>query len=309
MSDGEIYGTFGEHLEELRKALIRAFVVIGIGFLVSLLSYTQIFDLLTLPLKAKQEKSSTERQILKRERIVNQQNRPIYYTVSEDEFAVVGYSEGTRSISNYEFLLPAKGYIDIDIPEQQNLLILSPTEGIGTVIKTCFWMGLIATSPLWLYFIMQFITPALTQSERGLAFYFILSSILFLSIGVLFGFFVTIPIANGYLYAFNDSIGLNFWTLSHYLDYTIFLTLANGLAFESCVILFFLIRYDVLKLETMIKYQKHAIVLSLIIGALLTPPDIFTQLLLALPLIALYELLLVYALIRRASVKASTIVN
>lgn len=175
------------------------------------------------------------------------------------------------------------------------LLILGPIEGFQTALRTCFWCGLTVTSPIWIFALLRFIHPGLRESERRLIVPFLATSGVFISLGILFAYFVTIPLANHYLYAFNSSIGQNQWTLQNYLDYTVLLLLANALAFEVAVAMLFLVHSGWLSAAWLRDKRRLMIVLIFILSAILTPPDVLTQLLLAFPLMALYELLMIYA--------------
>jgi sec-independent protein translocase protein TatC len=177
----------------------------------------------------------------------------------------------------------------------QKLVLLSPSEGIRCILKTSFWIGTVGTSPIWLYYIINFIAPALNQYQRNFIPLFFFISLLFLAIGFSFAFFVTIPLANSYLGLLNQEFGENLWTLSNYLDYTITLLFANGLAFEFMVILFFLVHFGVILSKNMAESRRYVIVAIFILSAILTPPDILTQFMLALPLMGLYELAILYA--------------
>lgn len=145
---------------------------------------------------------------------------------------------------------------------------------------------------------MQFIAPALQTKERRWMVPFVVLSLIFLSLGMAFSYFITIPLANQFLSSFNSEIGVNMWTLSSYLDYTIILLLSNALAFELCVILMFLVHFRKLSAEKLISMRRYAIVSIFIASAILTPPDIFTQFMLAIPLILIYELAIIYARLR-----------
>ncbi|NGX42093.1 MAG: Sec-independent protein translocase protein TatC [Chlamydiae bacterium] len=244
MTQADEMVSFWEHVDELRKTVIRILLIITIGMLCSFVFYQQVFELLTYPFKEIQRTAE----------------------------------------------------VDFDQPQQkENLIILSPSEGLMTALKTSFWVGLVATSPLWLFFLLQFIAPALRSNERKMIFPFIFFSLLFLSFGVLFSYFLTIPIANKYLNAFNEGLGVNLWTLSNYLDYTVTLMLANALAFELFVVLLFLVHYKWISADGMIAKRKVVLVSIFILSAILTPPDILTQFMLAFPLIGLYELTILYA--------------
>jgi sec-independent protein translocase protein TatC len=227
--------SFWNHLDELRKTLIRVFYTIGCGIGISLFFYKEILSFLVSP----------------------------------------------------------------TIEIQKGLVVLGPLDGFLTALKTSFWAGLVTTSPIWTFFIMGFIAPALNPKERKWVLPFIFFSLLFLSLGMLFSYYVTIPLANQFLSSFNEEIGINMWTLSSYLDYTLILLLSNALAFELSVILLFLVHYGVISSERLIGLRRYAIVIIFILAAILTPPDIFTQLMLAIPLMIIYELAILYAKFRR----------
>jgi sec-independent protein translocase protein TatC len=179
------------------------------------------------------------------------------------------------------------------------LIILNPLEGMIATFKMCFWCGLTATSFIWIFFLIRFIAPALKPNERKMIFPILLTQSVFLLAGLGFARILTIPIANEYLKAFNADLGINQWNLSLYLDYTIGLLLANGFAFQLGGLLFTLIQYGVISYQTLIKWRRVNIVTIFIISAILTPPDVLTQLLMAFPLMGLYELAIIVARIRQ----------
>lgn len=182
-------------------------------------------------------------------------------------------------------------------PLQNNtiLVLLGPLEGMLAAIKVSFWIATVGTSPAWLLVLLQFIFPGLKSKEKRMAIAFVLTSIVFVSLGLLFAFYITIPLANQYLLAFNETIGQNLWSLERYLDYTVFLLLANGFAFQLGALGVFAVRLGYLSAEMLISKRRHAIVAAFVLAALLTPPDVLTQLLLAIPLMGLYEGLILYA--------------
>lgn len=181
----------------------------------------------------------------------------------------------------------------------QQLMILGPLEGIAIALKTSLWVGVVWTSPLWLFILFHFIAPGLHKHERRVIIPFILLSICLMLLGACLAFKVTIPLANEYLISFNNTLGVNIWSLEQYLNYTIFLLLANSLAFEFFVLGIFAVHFGIITVERLGSHRRLAIVMAFIIGALLTPPDVFTQLMLAIPLILLYEIVILYARLKK----------
>jgi len=198
---------------------------------------------------------------------------------------------------NYDYLLSVLQIplVDSNGLPRLKLVLLSPLEGIVSVMRISFWTGVVVSSPLWIWSLMRFISPGLHDRERRLTISFLMTSLAFIVIGGAFAFFVTIPLANQYLLAFNQGIGINLWSLERYLDYTLFLILANAIAFECGAIGIFAVRLGVVTAETLSAKRRHAILGAFILATILTPPDVLTQLMLAIPLIALYEGLIIYA--------------
>lgn len=183
--------------------------------------------------------------------------------------------------------------------DHQELFFFSPVEGFIAVFRFSFWVGVLGTSPFWISAILRFVKPALRGKEKEWLPFFCLLSALFIFAGFIVCFKMTLPFAVQYLFQFNQTIGGNLWGFSAYLDFVLMLLFSHGAAFELGALLIFLIHSGILKGEFLAKKRRHAIVASLIIGALLTPPDVFTQIAIAFPLIAFYELAILYGYFTR----------
>ncbi len=157
-------------------------------------------------------------------------------------------------------------------------------------ITSSFVVGIIAAFPYAFWEIWRFIKPGLYPRERkaarGATFYV---SMLFI-IGVLFGYFIVTPISINFLANYQiDPTILNEFDIISYVSTVTTLVLACGLLFQLPIVVFFLTRAGLVTPELMRKYRKHAIILILVLGAMLTPPDPFSQVLVAMPLFALYQ--------------------
>lgn len=292
------HATFWEHVEELRSCLIKIIFIIILGMLTTFLFYPSIISILSLPFENLQKQSQAElsEQKVNYTKISNLKTTPQLYTLPQGTKYVAPLSEGVKKENENIYHIETNGFLTYEsLTTEKKLIILGPTEGLMTAFKVSFWVGLSLTSPFWLYLLAAFITPALQREEAQALFPFFFFSICFFSLGVLFSYLVTIPFANNYLTLFNEEVGKNLWSLTYYLDYTLILMLANGIAFETGVVLFFLVHYRFITHDTMIQKRRYAIVGAFILGAILTPPDIMTQLMLALPLIILYEAAILYA--------------
>lgn len=290
---------FWEHLLALRKTLLQCFLVTVLMMGLCFFYYQEIFTLITRPLY--QTEKSLQHKELKKERIQNLGTQEMLFKLPDPSSVPTNASTGVKyEEKELTYHIPPGGYLDVESAyHKEKLVIFGPIEGMMITFKVCFWLGLVLSFPFILFFLLRFAAPGLKREEMRLAIPCLCLSIFFISAGFALAYFVTIPIANQYLQAFNASIGENLWSLSEYLDYTFFLLLANGVAFEIGLILLILVHLGFLTHETMVAKRRHMVVVAFIVGAILTPPDVMTQLMLAIPLILLYELAIFYAALRK----------
>lgn len=157
-------------------------------------------------------------------------------------------------------------------------------------LTSSFVVGLVFAFPYTFWEIWRFIKPGLYPKERRASRGATASvSVLFLT-GVLFGYFILTPISVNFLanYQVDDAI-VNEFDIVSYITTVTTLVLACGLLFQLPVVVFFLTKAGLLSSNLMKTYRKHALVVILILGAILTPPDPFSQLLIAVPLLGLYQ--------------------
>ncbi len=158
-------------------------------------------------------------------------------------------------------------------------------------ITSSFVIGLILAFPYAFWEIWRFIKPGLYPKERnaarGATFYV---SFLFM-IGVLFGYFIVTPVSINFLsnYQLDPSIQNEFDIVSYILT-VITLILACGILFQLPIVIYFLTRAGLVTPQLMRTYRKHAIIVILVLGAMITPPDPFSQILVAVPLLGLYQI-------------------
>lgn len=150
--------------------------------------------------------------------------------------------------------------------------------------------GLILAFPYILFEIWRFIAPALEKKERKYARGLVFSGSFLFAIGILFGYFLISPLSVQFLgnYKVSDLVQ-NQISLSSFISTVATITLACGLVFQLPLIIYFLAKVGLVTPEFMRKYRKHAIVVTLILSAIITPPDVSSQILMAIPLLILYE--------------------
>jgi sec-independent protein translocase protein TatC len=169
------------------------------------------------------------------------------------------------------------------------LSLLRPTEGFVTHMKIAFFAGMIFTSPIVFYHIWSFVSPGLKKGEKRAAFpLLIVGSIMFL-VGVAFGYNV-LRFATAFFLSFETPDVANQWSLSSYISYVSMLMLAFGIVFQLPLVIFVLSRMGLVGPTFLRGVRRHALITILIFSAVLTPPDPFSQMIMAGPLYLLYEL-------------------
>lgn len=151
-------------------------------------------------------------------------------------------------------------------------------------------IGALLASPYILYELMRFVSPALYENERRYSTLVTCCSYLLFMVGVAMTYFVLFPISFRFLGTYQvDASVQNVITLDSYISTFTTLTFSMGLVFQLPVLSWILAKFGLLKASFMSRYRKHAFLLILILAAIITPPDIFTLILVAIPLYLLYE--------------------
>lgn len=170
------------------------------------------------------------------------------------------------------------------------LITTSPVEAFTQLVKTIFASGILLSLPLLIFFAANFIAPGLKPKERKfLAVGGVIGAILFV-VGVALCYFISLPVAVNVMFYFNDYLGtVANWKIDKYLGFVMHLLIGFGLAFELPLILVILGRLGIVTLQQLREYRRHVFVGILVLAMLLTPPDVITQLQMAIPLYLLYE--------------------
>jgi len=175
-----------------------------------------------------------------------------------------------------------------------NLIGTGPAEAFILKLKAACFAGLIMAAPVICWQIWLFIVPGLYEHERRLALPFILSTTFLFLVGVWFAYSLVVPFAFQFFQSEYSSIGITpTIRISEFLSLIIKLLLAFGLVFEMPILAYFLGRLGLVSSSMLIHYFRHATVAIFIISAILTPPDVVTQCLMAIPLTLLYSISIV----------------
>ncbi len=244
--------SFLDHLEDLRWHLIRAVIAIVIAGSIAFLLKGFIFDVL-----------------------------------------LFGPSRG--DFFSYDMLCRISSSLGLDAGfcfDEMPFRIQSRTMGgqFSAHVWTSITAGFIIAFPYVIYQLWQFVSPAMHDNERKHAKGFIFITSLLFFIGVIFGYYVVTPLSINFLgkYQVSEAV-FNDFDLSSYIGLVRASVLASGLIFELPIVIYFLTRVGVVTPQFLKKYRKYALVIVLILSAIITPPDISSQVLVALPLFVLYE--------------------
>src|SRR4051812_7509597 len=171
------------------------------------------------------------------------------------------------------------------------LRALAITDSFTISFRLAFYAGIVVSFPLLLYFLAEFVLPALTAMEKRLLFPAILISFALFLTGVLTAYYWLLP--KTILFFFHDTQGLGWvpaWTVQEYYAFVTRFTIAFGLAFELPVVVLVLVRLGLVTYEFMVRTRLYAIVLLFIFAAIISPtPDVLTMIAMALPMCLLYE--------------------
>jgi len=183
------------------------------------------------------------------------------------------------------------------LPSGSSLVFIQATEPFFTYLKVAAVAGLLLALPIILWQIWGFVAPGLYRNEKRFAIPFVLMSCLCFGLGTYFGFFFVFPTIFTFLITFGTGTGeINaMLSMGSYLSLSTRLLLAFGLVFELPIIIFFLARMGVVDHKWLAAKRKMAILMAFVIGAMITPPDVFSQASIAVPFIILYEVGIIVA--------------
>ncbi len=157
-------------------------------------------------------------------------------------------------------------------------------------IWTSIYAGLVFAFPYVIYQLWSFISPGLHQNERKYSRGFIFVTSILFFIGVLFGYYIVTPLSINFLanYSISPEVS-NEFDISSYIAIVRSSALASGLVFELPVLIYFLTKIGVVTPQSLKKYRKFALVIVLVLSAIITPPDIASQVIVAIPILILYQ--------------------
>ena len=177
----------------------------------------------------------------------------------------------------------------------EKLIFTGLPEAFFTYLKVAFLTGLMLASPVIIYEFWMFVAPGLYQRERRILVPIVFLSTIFFVGGALFGYFIVFPWGFKFFLGFATETIKPLPSMKEYLSFASKLLLAFGLVFELPLVLTFMAKLGIVSVEFLKKNRKYALLLFFAGAAILTPPDVVTQVMMALPLMVLYEISIIGA--------------
>ncbi|MBW2974102.1 twin-arginine translocase subunit TatC [Candidatus Woesearchaeota archaeon] len=178
---------------------------------------------------------------------------------------------------------------DLVFIENVRIIGLTPIEYFLTQVKVGFLISFIITLPIIIYQLLVFISPGMNRREKKSIKLILPSFILLFLIGVVFTYFIFLPVAVYFLGNLSKGIIENIWSIDAFINFVLLSCLSFGLIFQLPLLLITLNRIGIIDAKSLRTYRAHTYVIIFILSAVITPPDAITQLIIALPLVMLYE--------------------
>lgn len=205
--------------------------------------------------------------------------------------AVLAYVFGVMVLMNFSEVVFAfvSEPIRSALPPNTPLVFLNAPDVFFTYLKIALVLSLFATAPITFYQLWAFVAPGLYKNERRAFLGYFVSSLVLMISGAAFAFYVVFPLIFEFFLGFSTDLIQAMPAIKEYLTLVLKLLFAFGLSFQIPIIIMVLVRLDLVSPQALKDKRRYVIVWAFIFAAVLTPPDIISQTLLALPMLLLYE--------------------
>jgi sec-independent protein translocase protein TatC len=288
--------SFWGHVQDLRVALVRSSIAIGLALVVCLLISNRIVQVLEYPLR------HIHMFEVPQPTVTVKFGATTFgpYPVTREQFPALPPGPAPHAVYQAK-LVPLNGQqvvalvLDPTVPTTEptevRLNNFSPTEPFMVAFHVALYAAVAVSSPFWIYFMGGFMLPALKENERRVIFGWIGWSLtLFLS-GVLLTYFLLLPVALRATLQYSELLGFKSsdWRADEYIGFVSKFIFGMGLGFQFPIVVLFLVKLGLVTSKQLAHYRRHMVVVSLVLGALLTTPEVITQVAMAVPLYLLYE--------------------
>jgi sec-independent protein translocase protein TatC len=293
--------SFLEHLEDFRWLLVKCSVAVGLGMLICLFAANYVIAIIKWPLTRAPMSWPGTNQIAT---VSFGTNHLGNFEISPPQSAALDLGTnrfvavtveplklGTNQILGWRMNADPQAVADLERMHIE-LVNLSPAGGFFVAFQAGIYGGLVLASPFIMYFVASFVFPALKMRERKYIYRAIfIGGGLFLA-GVSFCYFILMPVAlaASQMYSSWLGFGATQWRAEDYISFVCRFMLGMGLGFEMPVVILTLVKIGVLNYNILSKARRYMIVINLALGALLTTPEVLTQVMMFIPLQGLFEL-------------------
>ena len=293
--------SFLEHLEDFRWLLVKLSVALALAMLICLIGANYVMAIIKWPLGQATVSYPGTNQVVTVSFGTNQlghfQLSPAQEQVLQlgtNRFVAVTVEPillGTNQVLGWH-LDPTLNAADSAQRMQIDLVNLSPAGGFFVAIQLAFYGGLVLAAPFLFYFILSFVFPALKMREKKYIYRALVIGGGLFMVGVCFCYFALMPVALAASQKYSNWLGLGAsqWRAEEYISFVCRFLLGMGLGFELPVVILTLVKIGILNYRTLANARRYMIVINLILGAVLTTPEVVTQILMFIPLQFLYEL-------------------
>lgn len=189
------------------------------------------------------------------------------------------------------------------LPPNTSMIAVEIQETFFTAMKVAFFAGFILSLPVIFWQLWLFLAPGLYDHEKKLVIPFVFFATLMFLMGASFAYYIVVPIGFDFLIAFGSSVVNVLPSIGKYVGFFTKLMIGFGIAFELPVITFFLAKIGLVTDESLKGFFRYAVVLIFVVAAILTPPDVISQILMAVPLLILYGVSIYIAKVFNPAVK------
>jgi sec-independent protein translocase protein TatC len=294
--------SFWEHVQDLRTALIRSAIAIGLAVMICLLLTPQIVSILEKPIRRmrmfEKPKSTVTLELGSAKLGPFDVTRDQFPALPEGAAPHAVFRVGSATIGGQQVLTlapdPTATAAD---PIEITLHNLSPTEAFLVAFHVAIYAAIVVSAPFWMYYLGSFIIPAFKQREKKVVMTWFFWGVFLAVTGVLLTYFLLLPVALRASMKYSDLLGFSAadWRASEYIDFVCKFLLGMGVGFQFPLVVLILVKMGLVTHRQLAHYRRHVLVISLILGAILTTPEVFTQVAMAVPLYLLYEICILIA--------------
>ncbi|MDB6019001.1 MAG: Sec-independent protein translocase protein TatC [Pedosphaera sp.] len=298
--------SFLDHLEDLRWTLIKSAVAIAIGVVICLMAGRQVMQVLLWPLQRATISYPGTNQVVTvsygsnkfGSYVLNDEQQQRFNLGTTNRFVAlqlepVNIPNGTNSIQVLALKVdPNKGAAEAAQHFSTTIANFGPADAFMTAFHVAIYAGAALASPFIFYFVAQFVFPALKLNEKRYVYRGLFFGLGLFLTGICFCYFVLMPVALSASQMYSNWMGFsaNIWKAEEYIGFVCKFMLGMGLGFEMPVVLLVLVKLGILDYGMLKKARPYMIVICFTLGAILTTPEVITQVLMAIPLLMLYEI-------------------